>query len=213
MGENLIEIAARRRFAARKMQLQHAHRRRLTKRLAPFVGAELRVGALQLERVGAIGALQRAAMGQFGQQARRAAGEAAHRTPPSAKAEAARRASGPSRNSRLSARPCKIFATSLAMTSDRRRIDLRQMRRDVGEAAPAVAQPQHRDGRSRRLRRRARARGSRSARARDPDAAAHSAETPASTPARSRSVARLASTHSLASPGRNAPGGMTPGVT
>ncbi len=75
ISQNLFKIAAQRRLAAGKMQLQRANRRRASKRLAPFGGGKLDIGALELDRVGAIRALQRAAMSQFREQSRRTAGE------------------------------------------------------------------------------------------------------------------------------------------
>ena len=59
--DDVHEVAARRRLAAGEMDLQDAEGRRLAHDPLPVLGRKLGVGALELERVGAVGALQRAA--------------------------------------------------------------------------------------------------------------------------------------------------------
>ncbi len=69
--DDLLEILARGGLAAGEMHLQDAHLAGLRHRRAPFLGGQLLVDALELERVGAIGALQGTAMGQLGEEPHR----------------------------------------------------------------------------------------------------------------------------------------------
>ena len=67
--DDLCQIAARRRFAAGQMHLQHAHRRRLAEHTRPGRRVQLVRAIVQRQRVRAIRAGEGAAMRQFGQQA------------------------------------------------------------------------------------------------------------------------------------------------
>ena len=109
---DVLEVAARGRLAAR-VQLQYAELARLAQRALPLRRRQLAVGALELDRVGAVGALQRAAVRQLGEQ-------------PDGRARARRRVLlellaedhlAHALTTPLSARSCSILTTSLFMTS------------------------------------------------------------------------------------------------
>ncbi len=72
--DDVFEVLARRRLAAREVDLQHAEGGGLAHDVLPFGGGQLGVDALQLGRVRAVRALQRAAMRQLAQHADRRAG-------------------------------------------------------------------------------------------------------------------------------------------
>src|SRR6516165_8177219 len=99
MADELGEVAANERLAAREMHLQHAQSRRLREDTFPGIGVEFGAGARQFERVRAIGATQRTSMRQLGQQRQRRV-SLCH-----------------VRSTFLSTRSCSILTTSLAMTS------------------------------------------------------------------------------------------------
>ena len=79
--DDLLEILARGRLAAGEMHLQDAHLAGLRHRRAPFLGGQLLVDALKLERVRAIGALQGTAMGELGEESPRASAHNASLVP------------------------------------------------------------------------------------------------------------------------------------
>ena len=70
-GDDLDQVAARRRLAAGQMDLQHAHRRRFAKHARPGRGVQFVGPIVQGQRVGAIRAGEGTAMRQLGQQAER----------------------------------------------------------------------------------------------------------------------------------------------
>ncbi len=71
---DLLEVAPRRRLAAREVELEHPQLARLAHHVDPLLGRELRLAAHQLQRVRTVGAGQRAAMGQLGQHRHRRLG-------------------------------------------------------------------------------------------------------------------------------------------
>ena len=79
VGDELFQILAHQRFAAREAKLNGAHLARLAHDLFPFLGRELILILGDLDRVRAVGALQRATVGQFAQEPVRASHPFRHR--------------------------------------------------------------------------------------------------------------------------------------
>ena len=68
---DLLQIAPRRRLAARQMDLQHAQPRRLAEHARPGRGVEFAGAVVELQRIGAIRTAERTAMRQLGEQTER----------------------------------------------------------------------------------------------------------------------------------------------
>ena len=129
----LCNILTRSRLTTGEVDLQHADLGEFAQHLLPFVGAEFGVGAIELQRIGAIRTLQRAAMRQFGQHGERNTeclgdrsarfqhGEAVHRLACHLRHIGRRRGHGvgslASIRNPLSARSCNIATTSAPMSS------------------------------------------------------------------------------------------------
>src|SRR5262245_60530091 len=68
MGNDFRQVAPRRRFAAREMDMQNAKRRGIGKYALPNFRANFSLPRVKSERVGTISAAERAAVREFGEQ-------------------------------------------------------------------------------------------------------------------------------------------------